>query len=67
MRLIYEKEAQVSVELILIFSSVIIIVLLLMNMYKVYLGDMNNEIESNELKNISDNIDQINDHIKKLV
>lgn len=64
MKLDDDIHAQVSVELILIFASVIIIVVVAMNIYKSYILDMDTEIRNNELESLLSNLDKINDHIK---
>lgn len=64
MKLLKQQQAQVSVELILIFASVIIVVMIMMNIYKTYLLDMDNEIQNNEMDTLLKNLDKINDHIK---
>lgn len=59
-----DDKAQISVELILIFASVIIVVIIAINIYKTYLLDMNTEIRENELSSLISSLDEINNHIK---
>lgn len=59
-----DNKAQISVELILIFASVIIVVIIAINIYKTYLLDMDTEIRENELSSLISSLDEINNHIK---
>ncbi|WP_304124575.1 class III signal peptide-containing protein [Methanosphaera cuniculi] len=59
-----DNKAQISVELILIFASVIIVVVIAINIYKTYLLDMDTEIRENELSSLISSLDEINNHIK---
>ncbi|PAV06989.1 class III signal peptide-containing protein [Methanosphaera cuniculi] len=59
-----DDKAQISVELILIFASVIIVVVIAINIYKTYLLDMDTEIRENELSSLISSLDEINNHIK---
>ncbi|MBQ6813575.1 MAG: class III signal peptide-containing protein [Methanobrevibacter sp.] len=58
-KLFKENNAQGSVELILIIGGIIVIVLVCMFVYKSYMGDLGNELESGELNSLNTSFNEI--------
>lgn len=58
-KLFKENKAQGSVELILIIGGIIVIVLVCMFVYKSYMGDLGNELESGELNSLNTSFNEI--------
>ncbi|MBR5503149.1 MAG: class III signal peptide-containing protein [Methanobrevibacter sp.] len=58
-KLIKENNAQGSVELILIIGGIIVIVLICMFVYKSYMGDLGNELKSNELDSLNQSFEEL--------
>lgn len=58
-RLIQDNNGQGSVELILIIGGILVIILLVVSMYKSYLADLGNEIDSNELNTLNSSFNDI--------
>ena len=58
-RLIHDNRGQGAVELILIIGGIIVIILLVVSMYKSYLVDLGNEIDSNEMNNLNSSFNDI--------
>lgn len=57
--LIHDNRGQGAVELILIIGGIIVIILLVVSMYKSYLVDLGNEIDSNEMNNLNSSFNDI--------
>ncbi len=57
--MIKENNAQGSVELILIIGGIIVIVLICMFVYKSYMGDLGNELKSNELDSLNQSFEEL--------
>ena len=57
--LIHDNRGQGAVELILIIGGIIVIILLVVSMYKSYLVDLGNEIDSNELNTLNSSFGDI--------
>lgn len=57
--LIQDNKGQGSVELILIIGGIMVIILLVVSMYKSYLADLGNEIDSNELNTLNSSFNDI--------
>ncbi len=55
-----DNKAQGSVELILIIGGILVIVLLVVSMYKSYLLDLGNEMDSHEIKTLNSSFNDIN-------
>lgn len=58
-RLIQDNNGQGSVELILIIGGIMVIILLVVSMYKSYLAELGNEIDSNELNTLNSSFNDI--------
>ncbi len=56
---ISDNKGQGAVELILIIGGIIVIILLVVSMYKSYLVDLGNEIDSNELNTLNSSFGDI--------
>ncbi len=56
---INDNKGQGAVELILIIGGIIVIILLVVSMYKSYLVDLGNEIDSNELNTLNSSFGDI--------
>ena len=56
---IRDNRGQGAVELILIIGGIIVIILLVVSMYKSYLVDLGNEIDSNELNTLNSSFSDI--------
>ena len=56
---IKDNKGQGAVELILIIGGIIVIILLVVSMYKSYLVDLGNEIDSNEMNNLNSSFNDI--------
>ena len=56
---IKDNRGQGAVELILIIGGIIVIILLVVSMYKSYLVDLGNEIDSNEMNNLNSSFNDI--------
>ena len=56
---INDHKGQGAVELILIIGGIIVIILLVVSMYKSYLVDLGNEIDSNELNTLNSSFSDI--------
>lgn len=54
-----DQSGQTSTELILLLSGIIIIVLIIMNLYQNYVIDLTEDIENNELNNLTNQIDNL--------
>ena len=54
-----DQSGQTSTELILLLSGIIIIVLIFMNLYQNYVIDLTEDIENNELNNLTNQIDNL--------
>ncbi len=54
-----DNKGQGSVELILIIGGIIVIILLVVSMYKSYLVDLGQEIDSNELNTLNGSFNDI--------
>ncbi len=54
-----DSKGQGSVELILIIGGIIVIILLVVSMYKSYLLDLGNEIDSNEMNSLNSSFNDI--------
>lgn len=63
MSLADDKKAQVSAELLLLISGILIIVLILMNIYQQYLEDLTENIKENEVNDLIDKIDLLNEYV----
>ncbi|MDO5851367.1 MAG: class III signal peptide-containing protein [Methanobacteriaceae archaeon] len=60
-----DLNGQISAELILLMSGIIIIVIVAMNLYQQYLVDVSNELKNNEVNTLIEKIDSINQYYKK--
>lgn len=58
-RLIQDNIGQGSVELILIIGGIMVIILMVVSMYKSYLAELGNEIDSNELNTLNSSFNDI--------
>ena len=56
---IQDNKGQGAVELILIIGVIIVIILLVVSMYKSYLVDLGNEIDSNEINTLNTSFSDI--------
>ncbi|WP_295608325.1 class III signal peptide-containing protein [Methanobrevibacter sp.] len=56
---IQDNKGQGAVELILIIGGIIVIILLVVSMYKSYLVDLGNEIDSNEINTLNTSFSDI--------
>ena len=56
---IQDNKGQGAVELILIIGGIIVIILLVVSMYKSYLVDLGNEIDSNEINTLNSSFSDI--------
>ncbi len=54
-----DQSGQTSTELILLLSGIIIIILIIMNLYQNYVIDLTEDIENNELNNLTNQIDNL--------
>lgn len=64
---IYEDRlGQASVELILLFAGILIVVILAMNIYQKYLQQFDTEIKNNEINNIKTKLDNLDKKISNL-
>ena len=64
---IYEDRlGQASVELILLFSGILIVVILAMNIYQKYLQQFDTEIKNNEINDIKTKLDNLDKKISNL-
>lgn len=54
---------QSSTELILLFSGMLIIVLISMQIYQSYITNLSSEIKNNEVNDLINKIDKINNYI----
>ena len=62
-KIIFDTKAQVSAELLLLISAIMLIVLLAMHLYQQYLDGITNQIHDNELNDLLDKIDSINEYV----
>ena len=58
-RFIQDNKGQGAVELILIIGGIIVIILVVVSMYKSYLADLGNEIDSNEINTLNSSFSDI--------
>lgn len=56
---IFDDNGQGSVELLLILGGIIVIVLVCMSMYKNYLGDFTQQLDSNEINSLNNSFNDI--------
>ena len=56
---IQDNKGQGAVELILIIGGIIVIILLVVSVYKSYLVDLGNEIDSNEINTLNTSFSDI--------
>lgn len=64
---IYEDRlGQASVELILLFAGILIVVILAMNIYQKYLQQFDSEIKNNEINDIKTKLDNLDKKISNL-
>ena len=64
---IYEDRlGQASVELILLFAGILIVVILSMNIYQKYLQQFDTEIKNNEINDIKTKLDNLDKKISNL-
>ena len=64
---IYEDRlGQASVELILLFAGILIVVILDMNIYQKYLQQFDTEIKNNEINDIKTKLDNLDKKISNL-
>ena len=64
---IYEDRlGQASVELILLFAGILIVVILAMNIYQKYLQQFDTEIKNNEINDIKTKLDNLDKKINNL-
>ena len=64
---IYEDRlGQASVELILLFAGILIVVILAMNIYQKYLQRFDTEIKNNEINDIKTKLDNLDKKISNL-
>ena len=64
---IYEyRLGQASVELILLFAGILIVVILAMNIYQKYLQQFDTEIKNNEINDIKTKLDNLDKKISNL-
>ncbi|WP_297981721.1 class III signal peptide-containing protein [uncultured Methanobrevibacter sp.] len=56
---IFDDNGQGSVELLLILGGIIVIVLVCMSMYKNYLVDFTQELDSNEINSLNNSFNDI--------
>ncbi|ABC57532.1 MULTISPECIES: class III signal peptide-containing protein [Methanosphaera] len=64
---IYEDRlGQASVELILLFAGILIVVILAMNIYQKYLQQFDTEIKNNEINDIKTKLDNLDKKISNL-
>ena len=56
---IQDNKGQGAVELILIIGGILVIILLVVSMYKSYLVDLGNEIDSNEINTLNTSFSDI--------
>ena len=64
---IYEDRlGQASVELILLFAYILIVVILAMNIYQKYLQQFDTEIKNNEINDIKTKLDNLDKKISNL-
>lgn len=60
MKIIRDEKAQGSAELILLFGGIIVIVIVAVVYYKNYIKGLGNEINSNDVKNLTKAINGLN-------
>lgn len=60
-----EKNAQGAAEMILLFGGIIIIVLIALYFYKNYLTNFSSEINSTEVNNFNNKVDNIKDYLNQ--
>lgn len=64
---IYEDRlGQASVELILLFAGILIVVILAINIYQKYLQQFDTEIKNNEINDIKTKLDNLDKKISNL-
>jgi len=59
-----DNKAQGSAELILIIGGLIVIILVILAIYKSYLSDLGNNIESNEIHSLNSSFESISSKFK---
>jgi uncharacterized protein (UPF0333 family) len=60
MKIITDEKAQGSAELILLFGGIIVIAIVAVVFYKNYLKGLGNEINSNDVKKLTNSINGLN-------
>lgn len=56
-----DNNAQSSAEFILLFGGIMVVVLLVIYMYRNYVGDLSGELKSNEVNEFSNKLDEISE------
>lgn len=56
-----DNNAQASAELILLFGGIMVVVLLAIYMYKEYVSDLSNQIQSKEVNEFKDKLSEISE------
>ncbi|WP_407380041.1 class III signal peptide-containing protein [Methanobrevibacter sp.] len=56
-----DNSAQASAELILLFGGIMVVVLLAIYMYKNYIRDLQNEIQSEEVSRLNNKLQEISE------
>jgi uncharacterized protein (UPF0333 family) len=64
MKIIKDEAAQTSAELLLLFGGIIVVVVVFAVFYRNYLSGLGNEITNTDLKDVTDNINALNDSFK---
>lgn len=66
-KIFLEDNCQSSAELILLIGGILIIVLLLLNFYRNYLNDVSENIDSKEINDFNNSIEDIKFRFNKIV
>ena len=66
MNIYVDRLGQASVELILLFAGILIVVILAMNIYQKYLQQFDTEIKNNEINDIKTKLDNLDKKISNL-
>jgi len=64
-KILKEENAQGAAEMILLFGGIIVIVLIGLFLYKNYLMDFTSEINSTEVNNFNNKVNNIKDYLNK--
>lgn len=61
--LIDDDYAQISAELLLLLSGIIVIVLVAIHIYQQYINDLGSDIQNNQIKDLINQIDSLNGYL----